>query len=301
MKNKTFKLGYFLKLAFNGLFKNRVMTFSSILVLLSCLVIMGSFALVVLNVNENVNKIDGYNKIVVYAEKGTNDYELQLMEDALVAISGIERVEFKSNDEALEEQLAEYNFQSEFLLEKYRNDNPLKDSFVLTYDTSANVATIKYEIDNSVNNVAKYNLNMEVVEQINSLKNAFAIICSWLLILLVLVSASVIVNTVKLSVFARRDEIALMRYIGATDLFISIPYLIEGLIIGIVSALLAFGAQYLLYEYLMIDLIGKYEIITIIPFAQIRSIIIIGFAAVGIAMGFVGSIISLKKYNKENA
>lgn len=301
MKNKTFKLGYFLKLAFNGLFKNRVMTFSSILVLLSCLVIMGSFALVVVNVNENVNKIDGYNKIVVYAEKGTNDYELQLMQDALADISGIESVEFKSNDEALEEQLAEYNFQSEFLLEKYRNDNPLKDSFVLTYDTSANVATIKYEIDNTVNNVAKYNLNMEVVEQINSLKNAFAIICSWLLILLVLVSASVIVNTVKLSVFARRDEIALMRYIGATDLFISIPYLIEGLIIGITSAALAFGAQYLLYEYLMIDLIGKYEIITIIPFAQIRSFIIVAFAAVGIAMGFIGSIISLKKYNKENA
>ncbi len=301
MKNKTFKLAYFLKLAFNGLFKNRVMTFSSILVLLSCLVIMGSFALVVVNVNENVNKIDGYNKIVVYAEKGTNDYELQLMQDALADISGIETVEFKSNDEALEEQLSEYNFQSEFLLEKYRNDNPLKDSFVLTYDTSANVATIKYEIDNTVNNVAKYNLNMEVVEQINSLKNAFAIICSWLLILLGLVSAAVIVNTVKLSVFARRDEIALMRYIGATDLFISIPYLIEGLIIGITAAALAFGAQYLLYEYLMIDLIGKYEIITIIPFAQIRSFIIIAFAAVGIAMGFIGSIISLKKYNKENA
>lgn len=301
MKNKTFKLAYFLKLAFNGLFRNRVMTFSSILVLLSCLVIMGSFALVVVNVNENVNKIDGYNKIVVYAEKGTNDYELQLMQDALADINGIETVEFKSNDEALEEQLSEYNFQSEFLLEKYRNDNPLKDSFVLTYDTSANVATIKYEIDNTVNNVAKYNLNMEVVEQINSLKNAFAIICSWLLILLALVSASVIVNTVKLSVFARRDEIALMRYIGATDLFISIPYLIEGLIIGITSAALAFGAQYLLYEYLMIDLIGKYEIITIIPFAQVRSFIIIAFAAVGIAMGFIGSIISLKKYNKENA
>ena len=301
MKNKTFKLGYFLKLAFNGLFKNRVMTFSSILVLLSCLVIMGSFALVIVNVNENVNKIDGYNKIVVYAKKGTNDYDLQLMQKDLESITGIESVEFKSNDAALEEQLAEYNFQSEFLLEKYRNDNPLKDSFVLTYDTSANVATIKYEIDNTVNNVAKYNLNMEVVEQINSLKNAFAIICSWLLILLVLVSASVIVNTVKLSVFARRDEIALMRYIGATDLFISVPYLIEGLIIGIVSAVLAFGAQYLLYEYLMIDLIGKYEIITIIPFEQIRSFIIIAFTAVGIAMGFVGSIISLKKYNKENA
>ena len=301
MKNKSIKLGYSLKLALNGLFKNRVMTFSSVLVLLSCLVIMGSFTLVAVNINENVNKIDGYNKIVVFAEKDTNDYELQLMQEALEAIQGVESVEFKSNEESLEEQLAEYNLQSEFLLEMYRDDNPLKDSFILTYQTDANVETIKLHIDNTVNHVAKYNINMDVVTQINNLKNAFAIIASWLMILLFVVSIFVIINTVKLSVYARRDEIALMRYIGATDLFISLPYLIEGLIIGILSAAFAFGAQYLLYKYLMLDLIGRYDIITIIPFAELKNVIIICFVAIGVAMGFIGSIISLKKYNKENA
>ncbi|MBR5459588.1 MAG: permease-like cell division protein FtsX [Clostridia bacterium] len=300
-KAKSIKLGYSLKLALNGLFKNRVMTFSSVLVLFSCLVIMGSFLLVAVNVNENVNKIDGYNKIVVFAEKDTNDYDLELMREALERIDGIESVEFKSNEESLEEQLSEYNLQSEFLLEMYRDDNPLKDSFVLTYEPNASVETIKLHIDNTVDHVAKYNINMDVVTQINGLKNAFAIIASWLMILLFVVSIFVIINTVKLSVYARRDEIALMRYIGATDLFISLPYLIEGLIIGIVSAALAFGAQFLLYKYLMLDLIGRYDIITIIPFAELRSIIILGFTVIGIAMGFTGSIISLKKYNKENA
>ncbi len=300
-KTKSIKLGYSLKLALNGLFKNRVMTFSSVLVLFSCLVIMGSFLLVAVNVNENVNKIDGYNKIVVFAEKDTNDYDLELMREALERIDGIESVVFKSNEEALEEQLSEYNLQSEFLLEMYRDDNPLKDSFVLTYEPNASVETIKLHIDNTVDHVAKYNINMDVVTQINGLKNAFAIIASWLMILLFVVSIFVIINTVKLSVYARRDEIALMRYIGATDLFISLPYLIEGLIIGIISAALAFGAQFLLYKYLMLDLIGRYDIITIIPFAELRNIIILGFAVIGIAMGFTGSIISLKKYNKENA
>ena len=301
MKIKSFKLGYFLKLAFNGLFKNGVMTVSSIFVLLSCLVIMGSFALVTMNINENVNKIDGYNKIVVFAEKGTSDHGLALMQSALEKIDGIESVEHKDRDAALEEQLAEYNLQSEFLLETYKNDNPLKDSFVVTYKPTANVETIKLHIDNSVENVAKYNINMEVVDQINNLKNAFTIIFSWLLILLILVSGFVIINTVKLSVYSRRDEIALMRYIGATDLFISIPFLIEGLVIGIIAAALAFGGQFLLYKYLMLELIGQYEIITIIPFEELQMFVIISFAIVGVAMGFIGSIISLKKYNKENA
>lgn len=300
MKIKSFKLGYFLRLAFNGLFKNSVMTISSVFVLLSCLVIMGSFALVTVNINHNIEKIDGYNKIVVFAEKGTNDFELELMHKALSEIPDVE-VEFKSNEESLEEQLSQYELQSEFLLEMYKSDNPLKDSFILTYEPSANVNNILYKIDTTVNHVAKYNVNMEVVDQINNLKNAFAIIFSWLMILLFVVSVFVIINTVKLSVYARRDEIALMRYIGATNLFISFPFLIEGLVIGIVSAALSFGAQYLLYKYLMLELIGQYEVITIIPFADLQYYLIAGFAVIGIVTGFIGSIISLKKYNKENA
>ncbi len=299
MKIKSFKLGYFLRLAFNGLFKNSVMTVSSIFVLLSCLVIMGSFALVTVNINHNIEKIDGYNKIVVFAEKGTNDFELELMHKALAEIPDVQ-VEFKSNDTALEEQLSQYELQSEFLLEMYKSDNPLKDSFILTYEPSANVNNILYKIDTTVNHVAKYNVNMEVVDQINNLKNAFAIIFSWLMILLFVVSVFVIINTVKLSVYARRDEIALMRYIGATNLFISFPFLIEGLIIGIVSAALSFGAQFLLYKYLMLELIGQYEVITIIPFSDLQYYLIAGFAVIGIVTGFIGSIISLKKYNKEN-
>lgn len=305
MKIKSFKLGYFLKLAFNGLFKNRVMSISSIFVLLSCLVIMGSFALVTMNINANVSDVDTYCKIIVFAEKGTSDADLMQMKADLEKIDGVKKpVEFKDNETALNEQLSKYDIQSEFILETYKNDNPLKDSFIITYSpdaTPSEVETIILKIETEVNHVAKYNLNMDIVEQVDNLKNAFTIIFSWLLILMVLVSVFVIINTVKLSVYARRDEIALMRYIGATDFFISIPYLIEGFIIGIVAAALAYGAQYLLYKYLMLELIGQYKIIKILPFSDVQGLIIVSFAVVGIAMGFIGSIISLKKYNKENA
>lgn len=305
MKIKSFKLGYSLKLAFNGIFKNSVMSISSVFVLLSCLVISGSFALVSANINYNINKIDGYNKIVVFAKNGTNDYELELMKSAYEDIDGVESVVFKSNDEALEEQLKEYDLKSDFLLEKYKTDNPLKDSFEITYEPNASIETINTIIHNIETTQSEFydhhNTNMEVVEQVNNLKNAVYVIFFWLLILLLFVAVFVIINTIKLSVYARREEIALMRYIGATNIFISIPFLFEGLIIGIFSAVIAFGAQYLLYKYLMLELIGQYDIISIIPFESCFIYIIVGFLIAGVAMGFLGSIISLKRYNKENA
>lgn len=300
MKIKAPKLGYYLKLAFNGLIKNPVMTISSIFVLLSCLVIMGSFYLVIKNVNYNVDKIDGYNKIVLFIERDATDYEVLEIGDKLREIKDIESAVLETKEEALEKQISQYE-NSDFLFEMYKDDNPLKDSYIITYSTHANVDTIKLNIEQKIDKIAKLNVNMDVVEQIQNIKNAIAIIFSWLLILLFIVSLFVIINTVKLSVFARRDEIALMRYIGATNLFISTPFLIEGLVIGGISGALAFGLQYLIYKYMMLGLVGQYEIFSILPFSKVNGILIIGFIAIGVVTGFVGSLISLKKYNQENS
>ena len=300
MRIKAPKIGYYLKLAFNGIIKNPVMTMSSIFVLLSCLVIMGSFYLVIKNVNYNVNKIDGYNKIVLFVERDASEYEVAEIGEKLLGIKGIESAVLETKEAALEKQVSQYE-QSAFLFEMYKDDNPLKDSYIITYSTDADVNTIKMNIEREIDKISKLNVNMDVVEQIQSIKNAVAIIFSWLLILLFAVSLFVIINTVKLSVFARRDEIALMRYIGATNLFISIPFLIEGLVIGAVSGGLAFGLQYLIYKYMMLGLVGQYEIFSILPFAAVKNILIIGFIIIGLVTGFIGSLISLKKYNQENA
>ena len=300
MKIKAPKIGYYLKLAFNGLFKNTVMTLSSIFVLLSCLVIMGSFYLVIKNVNYNIEKIDGYNKIVLFIERDATEFEVLEIGDKLREIKGIESAVLETKEEALEKQVSQYA-ESAFLFEMYKDDNPLKDSYIITYSTDADVNTIKMNIEREIDQISKLNVNMEVVEQIQSIKNAVAIIFSWLLILLFAVSLFVIINTVKLSVFARRDEIALMRYIGATNRFVSTPFLVEGLVIGAVSGGLAFGLQYLIYKYMMLGLVGQYEIFSILPFADVKEILIIGFVVIGIATGFIGSLISLKKYNQENA
>ncbi len=302
MKLKAPKIGYSLKLAVIGLFKNAVMTFSSIFVLLSCLIIMGTFFLVIKNINYNIEKIDGFNKIVLFVDKEADEFEVAEIGEKLNdknEFAGISSVVFESKEEALEKQVSQYT-EAKFLLEMYKDNNPLKDSYIITYYPDADVETLRMNIENKIDHVAKLNVNMDVVKQIQNIKNVVSIIFSWLLILLFFVSLFVIINTIKLSVFSRRDEIALMRHIGATNLFVSTPYLIEGLAIGAISAGIAYAAQYLIYKYLMLGLVGQYEIISILPFADEKNAIIIGFIAIGIATGFAGSLISLKKYNKEH-
>ena len=181
----------------------------------------------------------------------------------------------------------------------YKDNNPLKDSYSITYAPDTDVETLRMNIELEIDHISKLNVNMDVVNQIQNIKHAVAIIFSWLLILLFVVSLFVIVNTIKISVFSRRDEISLMRHIGATNLFVSTPFLMEGLAIGAISGGIAYAVQYLIYKYLILGLVDQYEIISILPFSDIKNIIIIGFIAIGVATGFVGSLISLKKYNKE--
>lgn len=300
LKIKAPKIMYSLKLSAIGLLKNRVMTISSIFVLLSCLVIMGTFFLVIKNINYNIEKIDGFNKIVLFVDKEADEFETAEIGEKLKTIRDIESVEFESKEDALAEQVAQYT-EAEFLLEMYKDNNPLKDSYIITYKPNADIETLKLNIERNIDHIAKLNVNMDVVNQIQNIKNAIAIIFTWLLILLFTVSLFVIINTIKLSVFSRRDEIALMRYIGATNFFVSTPYLIEGLAIGAISAGIAYGVQYVIYKYLMLELVDQYEIISILPYADVKGIIIIGFIAVGVITGFVGSLISLKKYNQENS
>ncbi len=296
--NKSPKIGYSLRLAVIGLFKNTVLTISSIFVLLSCLVIMGTFYLVIQNFNFNIEKIDGFNKIVLFVDKEADEVETMQIGEKLKNIKGVTDVEFISKEQALEEQVSQYS-EAEFLLEMYKNNNPLKDSYSIAYDPNTDIETLKMNIELEIPHISKLNINMEVVKQIQNIKNVIAIIFSWLLILLFIVSLFVIINTIKLSVFSRRDEIALMRYIGATNTFISTPFLLEGLFIGLISAAVAYAMQFCIYKYLMLGLIDQYKIISMLPYSEVKTVIIIAFAAIGVITGLSGSLIALKKYNNE--
>lgn len=301
-KSKSLKVGYCMKLAGIGLFKNRVMSLTSIFVLFSCLIILGSFFLVMQNIDYNLEKIDGFNKVVLFVDKKATAFETAEIKDQLLTISSVEEVEFISKEVALEEQVSQYS-EAEFLMQSYKENNPLKDSYVITYKPGTNVQTLIMNIENTVSEslISKLSANVELANQIQNIKNAISIVFTWLLVLMLLVSLLLIMNTIKLSVFSRRHEIALMRYIGATNAFISVPFLIEGLAIGLASAVIAYPVQFLINKYFILGLVDQFKIISVMPFGEVSRILAIGFAVIGICTGFLGSYISLKRYNQENS
>ncbi len=297
MKIRMYNLVYFFKLAFKGMFKNGVMTLASIVILMSCLLVMGSSWAISENLEANLDKLDGYNKIVVFVKENTEDYAVEEVGNRLRALKGIVQVDFTSKDQVLEDLIAKYQGHED-IFNVYRGENnPLKDQYTVTYADGASVSTLKYQIE-QIENVSKINAQVEIADKIDSLKSIVSLVFSWLMVLLFAVSLFVIGNTLKLSIFARRDEIAIMRYVGGTGFFVSVPFYIEGLIIGAVAGGVGYGVQYYLYKYFMVELLGDYEIVMVIPFAQIAYPLLGIFLAVGVIAGFLGCAFSLRKYNK---
>ncbi len=299
MKIKSLKFFYYFKLALKSLFRNSVMSITSILVLMSCIVIIGSFWSVAENFTLNLNKIDGYNKIVVFLDYNADDFTVKDVEEKIWSLNNVEDVIFVSREEALEGEIAKYG-DFKHIFEMYKDDNPLKHSFEIVYKNTDDVATLVYQLE-QIDDIVKINNRLDIAQQIDNIKNVVSVVGYWLMILLFLVALFVIINTIKLSVYARREQISVMRYVGAGGFFVAFPFIIEGTIIGTLSAILAYGVQFLIYKYLVMDLVGGNSVIDIIPFSEISVTLAVAFIVIGILTGLLASIISLRKYNREKA
>jgi len=296
MKIKSPKFFYFLKLALQGIFRNGVMNFASIIVLFSFLVVTGTTWLLYKNLDANLADMDSYNKIVVFLEKSTEEQRIEEIHQKLIGLSNILEVQYVSSEDAMEEMIADFGDFS-YLLEMYNDEIPFKPSFRITYANASDVDNIIYNID-QIPEIVKYNSRQDIAHKIEDLKSVISLVFTWLVALLLVVSVFVIINTVKASVYQRKDEIAVMRYIGATQYFISVPFFLQGLIIGSFSAGAAYFVQYYLYKYFALELLGNYDIITVIPFESVQYVILIGFFLIGIFTAVLGSLISLRRFAK---
>lgn len=299
-RQKKYSFVYFLKLAFFGIFRNTVMSLASILVLTSCLIVTGSFWIVSRVIDNNMSLLDDYNKIVAYIDYDANQVTIDSIEEKLNSLkdSGyIESIEFVSRETALENEKAKYGEEYNVLFDNYLDENPLKHSYQITYAPSTNVEDLEYHIRliDGVSNV--YN-RVDIAQNIDNLKSAASLIFTWLMLLLFVVSLFIIINTIKASVYVRREEISIMSCVGATGFFITFPYMIEGFIIGLISSLLAYLGQIYIHEYMLVEAVGSYGIIQIFPFSQVSLQILVGFLAIGIITSVVCSIIPVRKYRK---
>ena len=297
---RRYSLKYFLRLALFGVFRNGVMSLASVLVLTSCLIVMGSFWIVTRIVDTNMALLDGYNKIVAFIDYDADDITVNNVNERLKDLQTkgyIEEYEFIPRDAALAAEKEKYGEEYSELFDNYLDENPLKDSFRITYAENTNVKDLVYNIQ-QISGIASIYNRVDIAESIDDFKNAASFIFAWLMTLLFVVAMFVIINTIKASVYVRREEISIMSCVGATGFFITFPYMIEGFIIGFISSILAFFGQMYIHKYVLTDVIGSYGVIEVIPFAQAQYHYLIGFLAIGILTSVICSILPVGKYRK---
>ena len=291
---KRYNPFYFIGQAFEGLFRNGVMSFASVAVLMSLLVVIGGFALLVSNINMNLEEFGLINQIVVFCETDATEAEIEDVGIAIGKLDNIASVVRVTKAEGLEQMKAEYDIYDDV----DESNNPLPDSYVITYIENEKVPELDYQL-NAIPGIAKVNNRLELATTSESFKHGVMLVFIWFLAILGVVSIFIIINTIKLSVFSRRNEISIMQYVGATDWFISLPYIIEGAVIGLVSSVAAYFIEWYIYSYIERLVLTDLQMITFLEFGSIRAVVLVGFIAIGVLLGVLGSVISLARYLKQ--
>lgn len=310
--------GYNLKQGCKGIFRNSIMSTASVLVLLSCMIIVGTFYLVIVNIEENFNRVDNLNVIEVRIPATYSDAQIEEIGGALKEIyAELPILEgepvFVSKEEHLRRFKELYKDQewSTFFDETL---NPLRPSYELTFSGTAEITeaakiitrieSIKLSDGNFAVQTTDISSNIKLYENVTGIKQTLLAVGLWLMGILLIISLFVIMNTIKLGVFARRNEVMFMRYCGATKAFIRTPFLVEGVIIGLFSAALSLGVEFLLYRYVLSGVVASVTTaisgggIQLSPYANHLPVLTVLFCAVGLFAGLISGSISLKKYLK---
>ncbi len=292
---KGSSLGYLTKEGFRNVWVNRLMSLASITVLMACLVIIGLGSMLFFNINALLDKIESQNVIMVYAQDGTTDAQLETLSQDIYSLGNIQDCVFVSKEEAFENRKEEMGEDSA-LLEGM--ENPMPDGYKVTV---VDMTQFRETVEglNSLDNVELVRENSDVADKLIDIRHAVTITIAGMVILLFVVSLFIIANTIRITMFSRKLEISIMKAVGATNWFIRWPFMIEGVVIGIISSLVSFGVLAGLYQgiaYVFKDILALFEPVA---FTQYAGYIFLIFAAIGIFTGSVGSLISMGKYLKE--
>lgn len=303
---------------FKNIFRHGVMTTASVLVLVACMILVGTFYIIIDNIDLNFKQIKDLNMIEIMVDKSYESPQLEYIGEKLNSIkekSHIikKEIEYISPAQHLEIMRETYG-NEEWFNDITEMNNPLRGSFRLEFENLSDtdeVRRVKYQIgaitfEDGTPAIKNEDIKdyITLYDNVMSVKNTMFIVGIWLLAILLLLSLFVIMNTIKLGVFSRRNEIKFMRLCGATKSFIRMPYIVEGMIIGIFSAALSFGLEFCLYEYLLKDIISSAagtitgSGIILAPFSAYIPYLVIGYAAIGLFAGIISSTLSLKKYLK---
>lgn len=293
---KLNRYGYLIGEGFRNIFTHGFMSFASVTIIIACLIVMGSFTLLDININEIIEDIGDQNQILAYVDEDMTAQEATAQIQAkLEAIDNVASVNFVSRSEARKTFLEKYD---ESYMEGL-SDEVFRHRFVIQLVDLSQMDATTAAIE-GVSGIVKVNAPTAFANKFISVRNVVSVVSLVLIAILGFVSLFIMSNTIKLATYGRREEIAIMKMVGASNSFIRCPFVVEGLILGIVGGGLAFLAQWGLYKALEAKVAQSLAIsfIQIVPFTQVWAVVLVAFLAVGILVGAVGGVIAIRNYLK---
>ena len=295
MKHSIF--GYLLGEGFRNVFHNKKSSGASLAIMCATMLIFGLFFMIIENLNNAVETLETQQGIQVFIQKTATDAQMEQIGEQIQAIDGVNKVTFVSKEDALN-QTKEKLKDKQALIAGWDESNPFKASYLVTLTDLKLSSQVQDEIK-KIDNIDSIQSRDETINGLVAIANGVRIVSALILTLLVLISIFIIGNTIKLTVHARRKEISIMKYVGATDSFIRWPFVIEGIIIGIVAALLSIlvlGIAYSLITNAAANSIISTMGIKLLSFTDMTTLLVIVYMVLGIGIGALGSSISMRKY-----
>lgn len=291
------RIGYNIRQAFQQLRRNKGMSMASVFAITAMLLILGLFFVITVNINLFTEMLkNNYNEVEVFLKDEVTKSEAKQIMKQIETGPGIKSTEYRTKEEAMQILKARWG-ENSYLLDSL-GDNPLPSSIIITVESMSAADKVIDKLDDTkgVEDVKYY---QETVEKLTKITNFLKIAALIIMIFLIIVSVVVVSNTIKLTVFARAKEIEIMKYIGATNWFIRGPFLVEGILIGVISSIISATATYFIYKEI-IAAVGK-QFMTImssplVPAGYLSINLILIFLAIGVSIGACGSIISMRKF-----
>ena len=287
-------LGYLIKEGFKNVWNNRIMSIASVCVLISCLVLTGSAVLFSMNVSQLVESVGDSNETTVYLDDGLSRIEAVYVGRDIQKLKNIEKAEYYSKDEAI----AEYrDMLGEEVFENLKDDNPLPDAYKVSMDDLSKYDKTVEKIL-KIKGVDSVSNRSDIARRLHEINNLVQTLSFWIVLALGIISLFIISNTIRATMHNRRFEISIMKSVGATNAFVRIPFVVEGMVIGFIASVISTVALIFLYDGIM-NIVSNLIPFTAMPIMSVIGYVAVTFIIAGIVIGALSGFISIRKYLKK--
>ena len=291
---KINNIGYLMKEGLRHIFTHGFMSFAAVCVTVACLLIVGSFAILAYNLDIMVEDLNKTSEILVYVDSSLSDAEAKSIGTKINMLDNVLQATFVSREEALRRFVSDHEDDSAFSGVRAED---LRHRFVVTLEDNSLMEETDRQLK-QIPGVAETSAAYELAEGFSTVQDVLHIVSYAVIAVLLVVSLLIISNTVKLAMYDRRDEIAIMKMVGATNGFIRLPFVVEGFTLGMLGATLAFGLEWVMYDALVARIAeaDSLKLFNFVPFQELLIPMVVTFAAAGMFVGIVGSWSSIRRF-----